>query len=113
MMLTPCGPSAVPTGGAGVALPAWSSILSTARTFFFPIPTSVDLLDLQEVELDRRLAAEHVDQDLQLALLDVAALAILDLDLVFHGHEDLQDLVVHVHGLDPLLEVLLDLLLMA
>jgi len=26
MMLTPCGPSAVPTGGAGVALPAgiWS-----------------------------------------------------------------------------------------
>src|SRR6266567_4630975 len=71
MMLTPCGPRAVPTGGAGVALPAWSSILSTARTFFFPIPASVDLLDLQEVELDRRLPAEHVDQHLQLALLGV------------------------------------------
>jgi len=23
MMLMPCGPSAVPTGGAGVAAPAW------------------------------------------------------------------------------------------
>src|SRR5216683_2453315 len=35
MMLMPCGPNAVPTGGAGVARPACSSSLSTARTFFF------------------------------------------------------------------------------
>src|SRR5690606_10428294 len=35
MMLTPCGPSAVPTGGAGVAWPAWSCTLTTAATFFF------------------------------------------------------------------------------
>src|SRR5436309_11277206 len=92
MMLTPCGPSAVPTGGAGVALPAWSSIFRTARIFFFAIcllrppsagrrppagvsrPTAlllVDLLDLEQVQLHGRLAAEHVDQHLQLALLGV------------------------------------------
>src|SRR5207245_4628895 len=75
MMLMPCGPSAVPTGGAGVALPACSSSLSTARTFFLPITylyvRLVDFLDLQKVELDRRLSAEHVDQHFQLALLRV------------------------------------------
>src|SRR5215831_7486096 len=64
MMLMPCGPSAVPTGGAGVARPACSSSFKTARTFF--LPTSylsiyaalVNFLDLQQVELDRRLAAD-------------------------------------------------------
>src|SRR5260370_28715621 len=35
MMLMPCGPNAVPTGGAGVARPACSSSLSTVRIFFF------------------------------------------------------------------------------
>src|SRR3954453_10642639 len=34
MMLTPCGPSAVPTGGAGVAAPAWSCTLTRAAIFF-------------------------------------------------------------------------------
>src|SRR5258708_12958692 len=34
MMLTPCGPSAVPTGGAGVALPAGICSLTCAVTFF-------------------------------------------------------------------------------
>src|ERR1700758_3500366 len=33
MMLTPCGPSAVPTGGAGVALPAAIWSFTTACTF--------------------------------------------------------------------------------
>ena len=32
-MLMPCGPSAVPTGGAGVALPAGSCSVSTIRIF--------------------------------------------------------------------------------
>ena len=32
-MLMPCGPSAVPTGGAGVALPAGSWRVSTIRIF--------------------------------------------------------------------------------
>src|ERR1022692_322350 len=35
MMLTPCGPSAVPTGGAGVAAPAFSCTLTSATIFFF------------------------------------------------------------------------------
>src|SRR3954471_3800030 len=35
MMLTPCGPRAVPTGGAGVAAPAFSWTLTTAASFFF------------------------------------------------------------------------------
>src|SRR3954471_7133149 len=34
MMFTPCGPSAVPTGGAGVAAPAWSCTLTRAAIFF-------------------------------------------------------------------------------
>ena len=35
MMAMPCGPRAVPTGGAGVALPAGIWILTIAATFFF------------------------------------------------------------------------------
>ena len=35
IVCTPWGPSAVPTGGAGVAPPAGSWIFTTARTFFF------------------------------------------------------------------------------
>src|ERR1700722_2561500 len=35
MMLTPCGPRAVPTGGAGVAAPAFSCTLTIAAIFFF------------------------------------------------------------------------------
>src|SRR3954453_18271888 len=37
MMLMPWGPNAVPTGGAGVAPPAWIWILTTAASFFFAI----------------------------------------------------------------------------
>src|SRR4051795_10304162 len=37
MIGTPWGPSAVPTGGAGVALPAGIWILMIAATFFFAI----------------------------------------------------------------------------
>src|SRR3989454_10858534 len=97
MMLMPCGPSAVPTGGAGVALSACSSSLSTARTFFLPIPiyvVLVDFLDLQEVELDRRLPAEHVDQHLQLALLrvDFVDLAVVVGERPVHHPQRLADL---------------------
>src|SRR5262250_2508266 len=41
MMLTPWGPSAVPTGGAGVALPAGNCNLMVVCSFFggiFPLP---------------------------------------------------------------------------
>jgi hypothetical protein len=34
MMLTPWGPRAVPTGGAGVAEPAFRATLTSAATFF-------------------------------------------------------------------------------
>src|SRR3954466_10964110 len=37
MMLMPCGPSAVPTGGAGVAWPAGIWIFTIAASFFFAI----------------------------------------------------------------------------
>src|ERR671912_563767 len=80
MMATPCGPSAVPTGGAGVAWPAGIWILTTARTrflamglpsfllFFVTRPARSELGDLGELELDRGLAAEDVDEHLQLEL---------------------------------------------
>ena len=44
MMATPCGPSAVPTGGAGVACPAGIWILTMAATRFLAmaaVPASV------------------------------------------------------------------------
>src|SRR5918994_5067090 len=110
MMATPWGPSAVPTGGAGVAWPAGIWILTTARTFFLAMessrtfgrrgrrargaPDAIDksaakpafrasraravpgrrrseLGDLAELELDRGLAPEDVDQHLELELVFV------------------------------------------
>src|SRR3954468_630897 len=79
MMLTPCGPSAVPTGGAGVAAPAWSCTLTRAAIFFlggmvlgslrrgagwFDCGAGSDLLDLVEAQLDRGLPAEDLDEGL-------------------------------------------------
>src|SRR5664280_320726 len=73
---TPWGPRAVPTGGAGVAPPAGSWILTFARTRFFGAtvvllylcPPSLQLGDLAEFEFDRGLPAEDVHEDLQLEL---------------------------------------------
>src|SRR5690625_4341368 len=50
MMLTPCGPRAVPTGGAGVAWPAGSCTLTSAAIFFFggisgPLPDLLCVVD--------------------------------------------------------------------
>src|SRR4029079_17622947 len=72
-MLMPCGPSAVPTGGGGVPEPAGSWRVRTVRIF---LATGVEgpfseFLDLQEVELDRRLPAEDADEDLHLVALGV------------------------------------------
>src|SRR4051794_32999349 len=83
MMLTPWGPRAVPTGGAGVAAPACSCTLTSAAIFFlggmFPGSLLVvagcsgwcwcsgarsDLLDLAEAQLDRGLPAEDLDEGL-------------------------------------------------
>src|ERR1700728_3554009 len=98
MVWTPCGPRAVPTGGAGVAEPASSWILTMASTFFLGgiwvspylrsrgwAPPSGDedagwvleLRHLAELELDRGLPAEDVDQhlELELVLVDFGDLA--------------------------------------
>src|SRR6266498_3070687 len=215
MMLTAWGPSAVPTGGAGVACPAGSSILITAATLrrrrdgccggigSSLLGVSLELLYLVEGELDRGLAAEDRHQHLELLLVGVdlgdragelgegpggdghgvadlplhpwpdlldrlglqdpghlllgqrrglgaradeaghaggvahhvpgvvvqvhadqqvagedlagddLALASLDLHDVFHGDDDLEDLLLHVHRGDPALEVGLDLVLVS
>src|SRR4051812_23251396 len=74
-MLMPCGPSAVPTGGAGVAAPAWSWSVSTMRIFLATgslVPfRALQFLDLEEVQLDGRLAAEDADEHLDLVALRV------------------------------------------
>src|SRR5690606_32191558 len=82
MMLTPCWPSAGPTGGAGVAAPAWICSLMTPAIFLFGgiVPSSpssvvcagpliprrgrcrLQLLDLAERQLDRCLPAEDLDK---------------------------------------------------
>src|SRR3954447_24190789 len=66
MMLTPCWPSAGPTGGAGVACPAWICSLMRPATFFFGgMSGSSDLRNLAERQLDRCLPAEDGHEDLQ------------------------------------------------
>src|SRR5260370_14099257 len=113
MMLRPCGPRAVPTGGAGGARPACSSSLSTARTFFLLMTCLwllVDLLDLQQVELDGGLASEHVDQDLQLALLgvDLVDLAVEVGERPVHDPHRFADLELDANLRRLLLHLLLD-----
>src|SRR5688500_18624134 len=84
MIATPCGPRAVPTGGAGVAAPAVIWIFTTAATRFLAmtgIPScflGLELRHFGELELDRGLPAEDVDQhlDLQLVLVDLGDLAV-------------------------------------
>src|SRR5262245_62881199 len=75
MMLMPWGPSAVPTGGAGVAAPAWIWIFTTAATRRFAIVPSLlselELGDVGELELDRRLATEDVHEHLELRAVDI------------------------------------------
>src|SRR5919201_2604992 len=70
MMLTPCWPSAGPTGGAGFAWPPGIWSLISVRTFL-AIAWLVDLLDLVEGELYRHLALEDVHEHLQLLLVGV------------------------------------------
>src|SRR5206468_7533687 len=94
MIATPCGPRAVPTGGAGVAAPAGIWIFTTAATRFLAmavLPVSWVALELRhfgELELDRGLPAEDVDED-------------LDLELVLVDLGDLAGEVGERPGLDP------------
>src|SRR5437763_7873795 len=63
MMLTPCWPSAGPTGGAGFACPPGIWSLMSVRIF---LAMSVQLLYLIEPELNRYLTLEDVDEHLEL-----------------------------------------------
>src|SRR6266849_10275746 len=62
IILTPCGPRAVPIGGAGLAFPAGICSLTTVLTRFaiqFYTPrNSLDFLDLQEIQYHRRFSTE-------------------------------------------------------
>src|SRR5471032_554252 len=72
MMLTPCWPSAGPTGGAGFACPPGIWSLITVMTFFAKaVSFSVEFFHLVETELDRDLALEDVDENLELLLVGV------------------------------------------
>src|SRR6187399_3299723 len=82
MMLTPCWPSAGPTGGAGLACPAWICSLISPTTFFFfgamrgyflssDRDKRSDLGDLGEGQFDGCFAAEDGHQHLELLLLGV------------------------------------------
>src|SRR5437899_8821265 len=82
MMLTPCWPSAGPTGGAGLAWPPGICSLMSVRTFFAIIhlrPSqaeawhgiSVKFLHLIEGQLHGNLAFEDVDEHLELLLVRV------------------------------------------
>src|SRR5437870_6420302 len=70
MMLTPCGPSAVPTGGAGVALPAGICNFTIPVTFlailtpvasvrFLTVAVLLYLFYLQEIQFHRRGSSKN------------------------------------------------------
>src|SRR5579883_384788 len=86
MMLTPCGPSAVPTGGAGVAFPAGICSFTLPVTFFAmrnplraprrpvwrgPVRASLYLFYLQKFQFDGSGTAENRDHDAQCSALRV------------------------------------------
>src|SRR3989344_2241728 len=67
-MLTPAGPSAVPTGGAGVALPA---SICNLIILVISFAIQLDALDLVGFELHRSLASEHRHEHFNLSALFV------------------------------------------
>src|SRR5579864_9724192 len=83
MILTPCGPSAVPTGGAGVAFDAGNCNFTVAWTFFAILtpyarekraaaaPLLRDLLHLREIQFYRRRAPENRHADFQRAAVGI------------------------------------------
>src|SRR3954462_15922617 len=92
MMLTPCWPSAGPTGGAGVACPAWiCSLMRPASFFFGGMAGSSDLRNLDARQLERRIPAEDGHEDVKPLGLGVG---------VVYGGGQLRE--PSGHGRDPL-----------
>src|SRR5579872_3798278 len=82
MMFTPCGPRAVPTGGAGVALPAGNCSLTVACTFLAmrkilcvqPAADFAELGDLfylREIQFHGRRSPENRHRNLQCAAVGI------------------------------------------
>src|SRR5947208_9621989 len=104
MMLTPCWPSAGPTGGAGLAAPAWICSLMIAASFFLGGMTSLllgwvrksDLRDLAERQLDGCLAAEDRHEDVQLLVdrVDLADRRRQRGERAVHDGDRLADLII-------------------
>jgi hypothetical protein len=68
MMFTPAWPSAGPTGGAGVALPAGTCNFTILTTFFGIYYTSLfSFFNLSKINFNRCFAPKHVHKNLQLA----------------------------------------------
>src|SRR5437879_686034 len=94
MMLMPCCPSAGPTGGAGVALPALHCSFTIAWIGLAIANAPLDRLDLKEVQLHRRGTAEDTHHHLDLAPLVV--------DLIHDPRERAERTVHHSDvGADP------------
>src|SRR3984957_18154114 len=104
MMLTPCWPSAGPTGGLGFAWPAGICNFIYPVTFFaiarsYRVPASPEglpdfestLLDLREIQLHRRRAPEDLHRHLQAVLFVVHRLD--------HAVEVVERTVGHAHHL--------------
>src|SRR5215207_204784 len=66
MIATPCGPSAVPTGGAGVAFPAGIWILTTAATLLLAMTIPFNLPRSGHPEWPRNGPARQAHRSLQL-----------------------------------------------
>src|SRR6476646_2518678 len=108
MMLTPCWPSAGPTGGAGLACPAWICSLISPMTFFFGamsvsflfLCSLLDLGDLGEGQFDRCLAAEDGHQHLELLLfgVDLADRGGQRRERAVHDRDRFADLEVNLDG---------------
>src|SRR3990172_10838452 len=124
MMLTPCCPSAGPTGGAGLALPPTICSLTIARTFFatwilrlylrIRSPTDLDLLDLLEAQLRRGVPSKDGHHHLELALLyvDLSYLAGEvrqrpghHAHLVTHGEFGLGLVLLHSRGMQDTIDL--------
>src|ERR1700731_1555477 len=81
IMFKPCGPSAVPTGGAGVALPAGNCNLIVVCTFLamslpqiifsFESRASAQLLDARKIQFYWRRTPENRHRHFQAAVIPI------------------------------------------